>query len=244
MKSLLFPACKYSSDDKVSSGTLYSPAELQQLVQASQEEIVTMLVSMGAVEVAGKVRVVAQETVHSVIAVLLETIIAQQWSLQAVSEQECLGALQASSVSADPVVLQCALRLLSRPVTGSKAEAIPVLPQPAATWALEHNLLKQAAAHVVFQELRAGLSAEAQAAKAPVQVRVEDFLQEWTLRTPGFSLQEVADADLALLAGIAVRTKTAGLAAEEETLFYMPMKELQGADAKVIQQLSCAAQVP
>lgn len=206
------------------------------MVQASPQEILTVLVSLGAVEVEGKVRVVSQELVRAVTAALLENIIAQQWSIAAVSEQECSTALQASSVCTDLVVLQSALRLLSVPAgsAGSAGsaltwETVPVLPQPATTWSLDPSRLKQAAAHVVFRERTqdAASASGSESGPGPVQLGVAEFVQEWTLRTPGFSVQEVSDADLALLRGIAVRVVGAKDKTTEDTLHYLPVEDME-----------------
>lgn len=230
LRTMLLPACTYPCKDKAPSGALYSLEELKQIVQASSDEIRALLESLAAVEVSGKVRVVSRSDILSVTAALLETIIAQQWSIQAVAEQECMVAMLASGVDVDSVVLQCALRgLSSHNVT---SEHLPQLPRPAATWALDHSLLKKAAAHVVFRELRAG---QQNGKVAAVQLPVKEFVQEWTLRTPAFSVQqEVVGADLALLRGIAVQVRSADMAdREEDCLSYLPVEDVQQADAKV-----------
>ena len=245
LRALLSTAVYPAADE--TSCLCFSLKEILERVQASRKEIISALVSMEALEVEGKVRVICETAQRDTLQALLQILVEKQWKTAddaQLKETDCLEALKEAQLSADPVVVQAVLRSLSSTAAaGPGGEALPAFGTPS-TWTLDPLKIASATAHMVFQQRYKdcqGTSSIASPASASgVRMGRVDFLSEWSLVAPsdclapssstGSSAQDGEAAVLALLAdGIAVSCAEAGGA----VLTYLPVCAMRALGAKV-----------
>jgi hypothetical protein len=189
-------------------------------VPASKAEIVGALSRAGAVEVDGALRTICRKAQAETLRALMQTAIAQDWDLDSrpVQEADCLAALEAASLPADPVVLQAVLRSLcaaDSPTAG--ADGVTRHSAAPRAWQLDQRRVRTATARLLLSQPPPG-------GGEPAGWALQDFLLEWGLVTPG--LRSASGEDLALLRGVAVATG-------DGKLVHLPAEAMAGLDVKV-----------
>jgi hypothetical protein len=209
------------------TGTLHTLDMLLSSVPASRAEIVSALNRAGAVEVDGALRTICSKARAETLRALMQTAVAQGWELDGrqVQEGECLAALEAALLPADPVVLQAVLRSLCAAdphSAGAGGDGVVRYSASPRSWQLDQRKVRTATARLLLSQPPTG--------SGPAAWALQDFLLEWGLVTPG--LRSAGREDLALLRGVAVAT-------DGGQLVPLPVEAMAGLDVKVSTQLHC-----
>lgn len=110
-------------------------------VQASRQEIASVLPSLGVTEIDGKMRMISRAAFREVVRTLLDTILEHNWNLDHIDETECVRV----NPGLDPVLLRALLGQLGVVKTESGEGGRCV-------WELNYDRLARAAAEDMFVE--------------------------------------------------------------------------------------------
>lgn len=97
---------QYSDIDSNNKASLYSWQDLLNLIQASENELKTALKSLSAVEIDGYWRIVSEKSMDEVLNMILNNSVLLKWSLNELSEDQVVSALEADNYSRK-IVLHC-----------------------------------------------------------------------------------------------------------------------------------------
>lgn len=189
-----------------------SRQELEEVVQASRDEIDEALRSIGVVEVNGKMRVLDKKLVKSVARELLDTIMIQGWNMLAINEEDCIREMP----DTDNIYLKYVLSKLGTLDIVSDDLNMECEDQETKIWALDEDAVAKVTAHILFMNRKTSERGW------PTQ----DFHLEWSTRNPDMhqSKQGVfSQPDPALLNGIAI--KTIDMRLNQDVYFYLPADE-------------------
>ena len=214
VEQLLRPAqydgAEAEAENPVDPNNLLSLSELQERVQASQEELAAALQSHGVVEMDGKLRIVSRAALREVARGLLDTVIERGWSLTGLEVDKCSAAM-----NVDAVLLRFTLAKMGEEVAEPEGSS--------SRWNLDAGAVARVTAHGLF------FAQQQQQQQQREGWEYQDFLLTWGARTPGC----VEHPDPALLAGICVRV---GVGADTHKAFfrYCPVDDLPpDADARL-----------
>lgn len=178
----IFKGQKEESECPIDETALLSLADLTKLVQASKTELDEALKNLNIVEMNGKLRLLARSAILEVISQLFNIMIENNISIDSVDYNICKEIMSADDQS-DPVILKYVLTTLGSPSASDEN-----------IWSLEKEKVLRTAAHVTFTFANYSFDNR--------HWPCDDFLKEWSLKSPAsFGLEEI---DQSLLKGVVV----------------------------------------
>jgi len=220
VEQLLRPAqydgAEAEAENPVAPSSLLTLSELQERVQASQEELAAALQSHGVVEMDGKLRIVSRAALREVSRNLLDTVIEHGWPLTGLELDKCSAAM-----NVDAMLLRFTLAKMGSEAPPEPAGTSSSSSSSSSRWNLDKEAVARVTAHGLF------LSQQPQQQREGWEC--QDFLLTWGARTPGC----VDHPSPSLLAGICVRVGGAE-GADKAVYRYCPADDLPpDADARL-----------
>jgi len=224
IEELLLPTQYTGAEDEAEhppdQSALLTRSELQARVQASRAEVDAALLSLGVVELDGKMRLVSKAAGRAVARNLLDTVMENGWSVDALDGARCREAMGAS---VDPVILAHTLALLGTRTAAAEQDSSW---GGDGCWRLDADSVAKVSAHGLFLAHVATAAAAASSSSSSRQQQhfpweMQDFLLSWAARTPGLEAPSPA-----LLAGICIKTTRGAGEADREYLHYLPSDSL------------------